>query len=74
MAKAPKASPAEGEEVSLPATPSDEPEIIQQARKQWGGNPDYWPIWLKNEYQEWKAGGPAPGGNLDEVLGKKKPE
>jgi hypothetical protein len=70
MAKAPKVLPAEGEEVQL--SNQSEPEIIQQARKHYGENPDYWPIWLKNEYNAWLAGGPAPSGSLDEVLGKKK--
>lgn len=71
MAKAPKSAPVEGEEASQ-SSPGSEPEIIQQARLQWGQNPDYWPIWLKNEYNAWLAGGPAPSGSLDEVLGKKK--
>lgn len=70
----------ESEETSQPDTPEEPaqppvetsaseaeaalPKLFQQAKQRWGANTDLWAIWVRDEFEAWQNGGPAPTGEL----------
>lgn len=70
MAKAPASIP-EAPAETVPV--GSEPKLFTETVAKFGPNQDMWPIWVREEYAQWKAGGAAPSGGLPREYFTKRP-